>query len=65
MLFRSIDDPDFDLDFHIQETSAPPPGDDKALAEQIARIDVYHTTLERVRGRLLNLVDAALEEGGE
>jgi diacylglycerol O-acyltransferase / wax synthase len=33
-----VDDPDFDLDFHIRETAAPPPGDDKALAEQIARI---------------------------
>ena len=37
----------------------------EALAEKIARIDAYLTTLERVRGRLLNLVDAALEEGGE
>jgi hypothetical protein len=34
----------------------------EALAEKIARIDAYLTTLERVRGRLLNLVDAALEE---
>ncbi len=33
-----VEDPDFDLDFHIRETSAPPPGDDKALAEQVARI---------------------------
>jgi len=29
------------------------------------RIDAYLQTLERVRGRLLNLVDAALEEGDE
>jgi WS/DGAT/MGAT family acyltransferase len=33
-----VDDPDFDLDFHIRETAAPPPGDDRALAEQVARI---------------------------
>lgn len=33
-----IEDPDFDLDFHIRETAAPPPGDDRALAEQVARI---------------------------
>jgi Family of unknown function (DUF5752) len=32
------------------------------LAEQFERIDPYLTTLERVRGRLLALVDGALEE---
>ncbi|OGL05730.1 MAG: hypothetical protein A3H48_05850 [Candidatus Rokubacteria bacterium RIFCSPLOWO2_02_FULL_71_18] len=36
-----------------------------ALAEQVGRIDAYLTTLERVRGRLLDLVDAVLEEDGE
>lgn len=36
-----------------------------ALAGEIARIDAYLTTLERVRGRLLNLVDAALEADDE
>ena len=35
------------------------------LADRIGRIDAYLTTLERVRGRLLNLVDGALEEEGE
>ena len=35
----------------------------EALAEKIERLDAYLTTLERVRGRLLNLVEAALEEG--
>ncbi len=34
-----------------------------ALAERVARIDAYLTSLERVRGRLLSLVEAALEEG--
>ena len=33
-----------------------------ALAERFERIDPYLTTLERVRGRLLRLVDRALEE---
>jgi hypothetical protein len=31
------------------------------LADQFDRIDPYLTTLERIRGRLLGLVDAALE----
>jgi diacylglycerol O-acyltransferase / wax synthase len=33
-----IDDPDFDLDFHIRESAVPPPGDDRRLAETVARI---------------------------
>jgi hypothetical protein len=33
-----------------------------ALAEKIERIDTYMTNLERVRARVLMLVDAALEE---
>ena len=33
-----IEDPDFDLDFHIRETAVPPPGDDRQLAELVARI---------------------------
>ena len=32
------------------------------LAERFERIDPYLTTLERVRGRLLNLVDVAVDE---
>jgi hypothetical protein len=32
------------------------------LAERFERIDPYLTTLERIRGRLLSLVDAALDE---
>jgi hypothetical protein len=35
-----------------------------ALAEGIERIDTYMTSLERVRARVLALVDAALEERG-
>ena len=33
-----IEDPDFDLDFHIRESAVPPPGDDHRLAETVARI---------------------------
>src|SRR3954451_6082801 len=33
-----IEDPDFDLDFHIRESAVPPPGDDGRLAETVARI---------------------------
>ena len=33
-----IEDPDFDLDFHIRELGLPEPGDDRRLAEQVARI---------------------------
>ena len=34
-----------------------------ALAERVARIDTYMTSLERVRARVLSLVDEALERG--
>jgi diacylglycerol O-acyltransferase / wax synthase len=33
-----VDDPDFDLDFHIRELALPRPGSDEQLAEQVARI---------------------------
>ena len=33
-----IEDPDFDLDFHVRHTAVPPPGDDAQLAELVARI---------------------------
>jgi WS/DGAT/MGAT family acyltransferase len=33
-----IEDPDFDLDFHIRDSAVPPPGDDRQLAETAARI---------------------------
>jgi diacylglycerol O-acyltransferase len=33
-----IEDPDFDLDFHIRESAVPPPGNDERLAETVARI---------------------------
>jgi len=33
-----IEDPDFDLDFHVRHIGLPPPGDQQQLAEQVARI---------------------------
>jgi diacylglycerol O-acyltransferase / wax synthase len=42
-----IDDPDFDLDFHIRESAVPPPGDDHRLAETVARI--FARPLDRSR----------------
>ncbi|HEX2233309.1 MAG TPA: wax ester/triacylglycerol synthase family O-acyltransferase [Thermoleophilaceae bacterium] len=33
-----VEDPDFDLDFHIRDSAVPPPGDDRQLAETAARI---------------------------
>ena len=33
-----IEDPDFDLDFHLRHIAVPPPGDDQQLAELVARI---------------------------
>ena len=33
-----IEDPDFDLDYHVRDHAVPPPGDDSKLAETVARI---------------------------
>ncbi|MGI8558650.1 MAG: WS/DGAT/MGAT family O-acyltransferase [Solirubrobacteraceae bacterium] len=33
-----VDDPEFDLDFHVRELALPAPGSDEQLAEQVARI---------------------------
>src|SRR6478735_3773855 len=33
-----IDDPDFDLEYHVREIALPPPGTDAMLAEQAARL---------------------------
>jgi WS/DGAT/MGAT family acyltransferase len=33
-----VEDPDFDLDYHVRETAIPPPGDDRQVAEVLARI---------------------------
>ncbi|CAN5146186.1 wax ester/triacylglycerol synthase family O-acyltransferase [soil metagenome] len=33
-----IEDPDFDIEFHVRELALPAPGDDKQLADQAARL---------------------------
>ncbi len=33
-----IDDPDFDIEFHIRELALPVPGSDRQLSEQVARL---------------------------
>jgi diacylglycerol O-acyltransferase len=42
-----IEDPNFDLDYHLRELALPPPGDDERLAKQISRITSRH--LDRSR----------------
>ena len=42
-----VEDPAFDLDFHIRESAVPPPGDDRQLAETVARI--FARPLDRSR----------------
>src|ERR687894_1439165 len=42
-----VEDPDFDLDFHVRESAVPPPGDDRQLAETVARI--FSRPLDRTR----------------
>jgi diacylglycerol O-acyltransferase len=41
------EDEDFDLDFHIRESAVPPPGDDRQLAQTVARI--FARPLDRSR----------------
>src|SRR3954466_12708632 len=33
-----IEDPDFDIEYHVRELALPKPGDDRQLADQVARI---------------------------
>jgi WS/DGAT/MGAT family acyltransferase len=33
-----VEDPDFDLNFHVREIALPPPGSDDQLSEQVSRI---------------------------
>lgn len=37
-----IEDPDFDLDYHVRHVSLPPPGSDEQLADQVSRIIGRH-----------------------
>jgi diacylglycerol O-acyltransferase / wax synthase len=42
-----IEDPDFDLEFHVRELALSPPGTDAQLADQVARI--FSRPLDRAR----------------
>ena len=42
-----VEDPDFDVDFHIRESAVPPPGDERQLAETVSRI--FARPLDRSR----------------
>jgi len=42
-----VDDPDFDLEYHLREIALPAPGGDEQLAEQLAR--VHSWPLDRTR----------------
>ena len=52
-----IDDPDFDLEYHVRELALPAPPTDEKLAEQVARI--FARPLDRTRP----LWEATLIEG--
>ena len=36
-----VDDPDFDLEYHLRDVALPAPGDEQQLAEQVARIHSF------------------------
>lgn len=42
-----VDDPDFDIEFHLRDLTLPDPGEDQQLAEQVARI--HARPLDRTR----------------
>ena len=42
-----IEDPDFDLDFHVRDSAVPPPGTPQQLADMIAR--TFSRPLDRTR----------------
>ncbi|MEV0398562.1 wax ester/triacylglycerol synthase family O-acyltransferase [Actinoallomurus sp. NPDC050550] len=42
-----IEDPDFDLEYHVREIALPRPGDDRQLADQVARL--HQRPLDRAR----------------
>jgi diacylglycerol O-acyltransferase / wax synthase len=56
-----IDDPDFDLDFHVRELALPAPGSNAQLNEQVARI--FSRPLDRARPLWELYVIHGLESG--
>ncbi|HEX5923340.1 MAG TPA: wax ester/triacylglycerol synthase family O-acyltransferase [Baekduia sp.] len=55
-----INDPDFDLDFHVRHTAIPPPGGDDQLANTVARI--VSRPLDRRRPLWLSYVVEGLSD---
>src|SRR6266511_354199 len=53
--------PDFDLEYHVREVALPPPGDDRQLAEQVARI--HARPLDRSHPLWESYLIAGLAEG--
>src|ERR671933_934370 len=56
-----VDDEEFDLDFHVREIALPRPGNDRQLAEQVARI--VSRPLDRARPLWEAYVIHGLESG--
>jgi diacylglycerol O-acyltransferase len=56
-----IDDPDFDLDFHVRHTAVPPPGTDDQLAATVSRL--VARPLDRRRPLWLSYVIEGLRDG--
>jgi WS/DGAT/MGAT family acyltransferase len=56
-----IEDPEFDLDFHVRHIAVPPPGDHRQLAELVARI--HARPLDRARPLWELYLIEGLEDG--
>ena len=56
-----VDDADFDLDFHVRELALPAPGDERQLAEQVARL--HARPLDRARPLWELYVISGLRDG--
>lgn len=56
-----IDDPDFDLEYHVRRIAVPPPGDERTLADIVARI--HARPLDRTRPLWETYVIEGLADG--
>jgi len=56
-----LDDPEFDLEFHVRELRLPPPGNETQLAEQVARI--VARPLDRARPLWESYLIGGLQDG--
>jgi diacylglycerol O-acyltransferase / wax synthase len=56
-----IDDPDFDLEYHVRRIAVPPPGDERTLADIVARI--HGRPLDRSRPLWETYVIEGLADG--